>query len=1217
MLEVRLLGQLDVRRDGTQVSIPSRAAQSLLAYLLLTAGTLHRREKLAGLLWPDSKEENARQNLRHELWRLRQAIESKTPRPGEAPALLVDDIAIGFNAQSDYWLDVAHVEKRTGERVAADDLIASLALYRGELLPGFYDEWVVLERERVRAVFEQRMARLLELLVEEKRWKATLEWSERWIALGQTPEPAYCALMVAHSATGNMSQVAAVYQRCVQAMRHDLGVEPSAQTRALFERLSQGEKIPESSRSAIARPPPKSRPENDHEGISVPASASPLRSRDRPMVSPVLVGRSEALASLDRLIAEARGGHGKLALIEGEAGIGKSRLVAEARTRVTALGWRILQGNCFEQDTALPYAPLLDLLRTFCATRSSEELARDLGPAAPELTKLLPELAARFPNLTPKPALEPEQEKHRLFEWLGQFFVRLAGFQPGLVVVEDLHWSDGASLEFLIHLARRVPAQPILLLLTCRSDEPNANLAHFVAQLDRERLVTELALEPLSADEVDAMLRAIFNMEQSAPLESLEGFLALTEGNPFFIEEILKALVMAREVYYADGIWHRKPTSQLHVPRSVHDAVRRRVEQLSERARRALTMAAVAGRRFDFALLQESLGTSEQDLLAVIKELVAAQLVVEDSSDQFSFRHPLTREAVYATLLARERLTLHRTIGETLERMDADSIDTHAADLADHFHTAGVWDKALRYSQRAGEEARAIHALPEALTHLTRALEACRRLSCAPSLALLRGRGEVHEMLGHFEQARTDLEAGLATARATGDRHGEWQALLDLSLLWENREYRESGAYLERALDLARQMDDPGCVARSLNRLSHWHFNRERNVEALAGLQQALVLFRSLNDRRGAAETLNLLAEVSYVRGDLIQSAAYYDEAIAHLRELDDRRGLAHALAMLPLRLRMDTEVPGPFDVAELLRANETAQRIARDMGWRAGEITALGIFAEVLTSTGDYARALAAAKATLALAQDINHQVHLARGHWVLGDAYLGIYALPEAESHLSQALEIARATGSANFEHHATLSLASVYQLRNDLPRAQELLQKDIQPWHAEQSQHERDNWASWAELKLEQADAASALQIVEQLISSARNIERYGPRSIPRLSHLRGRALAALGRLNEAQEELYAALEVARVQGRQPLLWQIQASCGKLLKAQSKPDKAAREFAAARSLVQELASHVPDASQRQSFVAFAQARLQAGQRSPYSNRSASGRKRIGSQE
>lgn len=156
MLQVRLLGQFDVRRDGAPIVIPSRAAQSLLAYLLLTAGTLHRREKLAGMLWPDSNEENARKNLRHELWRLRKAIELKTPREREVPALLVDEISVGFDPQSDYWLDVSFVQKALPKQVSADQLIETLALYRGELLPGFYSDWVVLERERVHAALEQK-----------------------------------------------------------------------------------------------------------------------------------------------------------------------------------------------------------------------------------------------------------------------------------------------------------------------------------------------------------------------------------------------------------------------------------------------------------------------------------------------------------------------------------------------------------------------------------------------------------------------------------------------------------------------------------------------------------------------------------------------------------------------------------------------------------------------------------------------------------------------------------------------------------------------------------------------------------------------------------------------------------------------------------------------------------------------------------------------------
>ena len=234
-LEVKLLGRFEVSQDGKPIAITSRPAQSLFAYLILSAGTSHRREKLAGMLWPDSLEETARDNLRHALWRVRKALPSQ-PR---VEYLLVDDLSIAFNASAEYWLDAAEVEKLT-ETTSADKLMTVLSAYQGELLPGFYDEWVVLEREHLYSIFEHHMARLMALLQEEKRWLDILDWGERWIKLGQKPEPAYRALMSAHAAKGDMSKVAATYERCVKSLR-EFGIEPSEQTRALYERLKVGQ----------------------------------------------------------------------------------------------------------------------------------------------------------------------------------------------------------------------------------------------------------------------------------------------------------------------------------------------------------------------------------------------------------------------------------------------------------------------------------------------------------------------------------------------------------------------------------------------------------------------------------------------------------------------------------------------------------------------------------------------------------------------------------------------------------------------------------------------------------------------------------------------------------------------------------------------------------------------------------------------------------------
>jgi predicted ATPase len=318
---------------------------------------------------------------------------------------------------------------------------------------------------------------------------------------------------------------------------------------------------------------------------------------------------------------------------------------------------------------------------------------------------LLPDVGHVLAGGNPQPllpSLDPEQEKRRRFETLAHFLISDARAHPMLLVVEDLHWSDDTSMEFLHYLARRCSTHRLLLLLTYRSDEVSPSLRHFLAQLDREHLSQEILLARLTREEVEAMLRAIFALPRSARVELSDPMYTLTEGNPFFVEEILKSLIVAGDIFYANGCWDRKPPGELHIPRSIQDAVQQRPDQLSESARRVLTLAAVAGRRFDFSLLQQLTHHDESHLLQLMKELIAAQLVVEESAEQFAFRHALTRQTIYADRLVRERKALHRNIADTMERLSVSSLDAHLADLAYHFYEAGVWQKALEYGQRGG-----------------------------------------------------------------------------------------------------------------------------------------------------------------------------------------------------------------------------------------------------------------------------------------------------------------------------------------------------------------------------------------------------------------------------------------------------------------------------------------------------------------------------------
>src|SRR5688572_23955914 len=339
---------------------------------------------------------------------------------------------------------------------------------------------------------------------------------------------------------------------------------------------------------------------------------------DKSVVCPVLIGRDYDLLLLEDLITQAQAGRGQIALISGEAGIGKSRLVKEAKARAPH-GTLILEGYCFQTESVLPYAPLLDLFRNYFETHSWEEITRAAEASAPHLVKLFPELIVALPNLAPfeTPGPDPEGEKRRIFQALVQTIIELAGHQPLIIILEDLHWSDSTSLEFLLLLARRISSQPILLLLTYRDDETTPELTHFLAELDRERLGTEFALRPMSPSQVNQMLQAILDSPQ-APVskELLNAIVPLTEGNPFFIEEILKALLAEGDISFAETgeSWDRKEINPLHIPRTVQDAMQRRTQQLNEGTLQALRLASVMGRRFDFRLLQELLEVDETDL---------------------------------------------------------------------------------------------------------------------------------------------------------------------------------------------------------------------------------------------------------------------------------------------------------------------------------------------------------------------------------------------------------------------------------------------------------------------------------------------------------------------------------------------------------------------------------------------------------------------------
>lgn len=919
-----------------------------------------------------------------------------------------------------------------------------------------------------------------------------------------------------------------------------------------------------------------------------------------PILCPVLIGRSQDLATLRFLVERAKSGQGQVALLSGEAGVGKSRLVAEVKAEALAHDFWLFQGSCFPTDQAIPYAPLLDLLRSHFSHRAAARSETSIKPMVQAFLPLLPDLGHLFAGEPPQltlPLLDPEQEKRHRFEILAQFLTSPTREHPVLCVLEDLHWSDDTSLEFFHYVARRCTSHPFLLLLTYRSDEVRPGLRHFLAQLDREHLAQETPLVRLTRNEVDAMLRAICALPRSARVDLADPVYALSDGNPFFVEEILKSLISSGDISYVDGRWEPKRPGELHIPRSAHDAVEPRTDQLSESAKRVLMLAAVAGRRFDFSLLQQLTSYDEEGLLALMKELLAAQLVVEESAEQFAFRHALTRQAIYASLLARERRALHRGIADLMERLSGSSPDARLSDLAYHFYEAQAWEKVVTYGHRAAEQAYRLYTPHAAIEQATRALSAAQHGAIAPPIALYHLRGRAYEILGDFEHARLDDETALRLAREAGDRHMEWQALMALGFLWAERDYTRTGSYYQQALSLARSMDDPHALAQSLNRLGNWYVNIEEPGAALRYHQEALTLFQQAQDTPGIAQTCDLLGMANTLGGDLLQGSNSYQQAVALFQELGDRQGLASSLATLMVigeggGYEIETMVPATTSFALSLHFGEQALKTAREIGQPSAEVYALLALAQYLGPHGEYARALEAARASLALAEQIEHRQWLAGTHWQVGTLYLDLLALPEAKPHLEQALALAREVGSWNWIRIVSGFLACASLLQQDQTSAETILAAALEPDAGMQTIGQRLVWAARADLALARGNPVLALDITDRLIASAAN--RSEGRIIPRLWKQRGEALVALHQTAEAETLLRAAREASREQGLRPLLWRIEVSLGKLYQVLRRKPEAEQAFSTAQALIEELAASVPDEHLRAHFLSQATAML-----------------------
>jgi len=552
----------------------------------------------------------------------------------------------------------------------------------------------------------------------------------------------------------------------------------------------------------------------------------------------------------------------------------------------------------------------------------------------------------------------------------------------------------------------------------------------------------------------------------------------------------------------------------------------------------------------------------------------------------YMFKHALTQEAAYQSLLRRRRNEIHLLVAHSYEELYPGRLDDYAALLESHYAEAGDDPKTLVYAQRAGKVAARVYAYTEAVAHYSLALEAAARLGRSiPELH--RERGLVYETMGQPEMAQTDHETALEMARAAGDREDEWQALLDLGLLWAERDYTQVERYYRAAFELAQGIGEPSKLAHSLNRLGNWHLNVEQPQEARQYHAQALEIFKGLGDRGGIAGTLDLLGMASALSARLTEARSYLAQAVALFRELDDRRGLASALASLAMQATTyQTDiVPTVGTLAEAASYAREAAEVARGIGWRSGEVYALFVLGSCLGSAGDDGAALETLEAALNGAGDIRHRQWLTAAHCALGKFYLNLLSFPDARLHLDEGLLMARETGSGIWIHTATGYLGSLYVAEGKLDGAGELLDQAIDPGTHVLTLGQRLICCAQAELALARGDADQALELCERL--SASTPVPPGGQAIMRVSALRGMALAALGRLDEAEVALHAARETAIAQGARPSEWRIRLTMAGLYRREGRTSEADGELSAAREIVKAEAETLRDERVRNDFL------------------------------
>jgi DNA-binding SARP family transcriptional activator/tetratricopeptide (TPR) repeat protein len=871
-----------------------RQVRLLLLYLLLHRHRLTGRQELIGALWPENSPVSEEAALRTLLSRVRSAVGAEALAGRDELALsLPEPLWIDFEAATTELQRAARALEHGDPRTAWAVAQVPLNIAGRGLAPGLQAPWL----DAARGELEDTRLDALEViggagLSMGGGQLASVERAGRaLIDADPYRESGYILLMQAAARRGNPAAAVRVFERLRGLMRDELGTTPSAEAIAAYERLLD----PSAAEPAHAdsRPGPS-------ETIALPPELEAFSPQG-------LVGRRDELAELSRLWDQARSGERppsrspaepsaasrRVVVLAGDAGIGKTSLASSLARQAHEQGGVVLFGRAAEEGLA-PYQPFLQALQHYFASANLDEVGVAVREYGPELSRLVPDVRRRLPDLPPPPEAEPEGERYRLFEAVAGLLSAISDRAPILLFLDDLHWADRPTLLLLRHLARAAGPARLLILISYRAEAPAEGLMDLLSDLARENLVAHLDIGGLERSETAQLVGLRAGQRPSRALA--DALHDATEGNPLFIEEIVRNLTQAGvEVGRAGASVLR----EFALPEGVKRMIARRVDRLEPDTVQVLRMAAVVGREFDLSLLELLGGLQEDELLEALEAALAAAVVVESPQEpgRYAFSHALIRDALYEGMSASRRARIHRRVAFALEARSGSP-----GRLAHHFTRAASAEdaeKAIAYAMDAAAEATSVLAHEEAAEHYFRALEVLGRYQPdaeAQRLELLLLYGEAAVRAGERSRVREMFFEAATLAEKLGD-----SAALARAATGASRRYvQQPGAIDPELIDLLDRALAQGSGEPSIERVqllarlcgALYYSPRRRQIQRLS--EQAADAARQLGDPVAEAHALA-------ARRAALWDPRHLPERIESATELLQ---LAHQIGDVELRLQ-------------------------------------------------------------------------------------------------------------------------------------------------------------------------------------------------------------------------------------------------------------------------------------------------------------------------